>query len=83
VTRIEADRMAQEPQSLVWRLILTLVAWSTLTACSLVLTGIGAIGLGMILHQLGVGEVARLKIYVVFYALTSPLAILVAFRWFR
>jgi hypothetical protein len=83
MTRIEAPRTEQEPQGLFWGLILTLVAWSTLTACSLVLTGIGAIGLGMILHHLGVGEIARLKTYVVFYALTSPLAILVAFRWFR
>jgi hypothetical protein len=66
MTRVEADRMGQEPPSLVWRLFLTLVAWSTLTACSLVLTGTGTIGLGMILNHFGVAEITRLKIYVTF-----------------
>jgi hypothetical protein len=73
----------QEPKSLFWRSCLNLVAWTTLTACSLLVTTMGAIGLGLILSHAGVPEISRLKIYVAWYAMTSPLAILVAFRWFR
>jgi len=43
----------------------------------------GAIGLAMILNHQGVAEIARFKVYVVWYALASPIAILMTFRWFR
>ena len=77
------EQMGQEPKSLFWRSLLNLAAWSTLTACSLLLTTMGAFALGLILHHLNVAELTRLRIYVAFYALASPVAILVAFRWFR
>jgi hypothetical protein len=81
--KADVDQVDQEPKGLFWRSFLNLVAWATLTACSLLLTTTGAIGLGLILNYAGVTEISRLRIYVAWYAMASPLAILLAFRWFR
>jgi hypothetical protein len=83
MSKVENDQMEQEPEGLIWRSFLNLIAWSTLTACSVLLTTMGAVGLGMILSHFGIPEMTRLKLYVVWYAIASPIAILVAFRWFR
>ena len=81
--RTESHQTEQESNGFFLRSLLSLVAWATLTACSLFLTTVGAIGLGVILSHFGVTELTRLKIYVAYYAVSSPFALLVAFRWFR
>lgn len=83
MARNESEEMGQGMMGMIWRAGIALAAWTTLTACSVLLTTMGAIGLAMILNHQGVAEIDRFKVYVVWYALASPIAILMTFRWFR